>query len=303
MLPDFPADHQELILAEPLITVGIPTYNRHQSLRRTLECITGQTYQNLEIIVSDNCSDGQDTETLVREFMKKDRRIQYFRWDSHQGPYINFNFILGKSTSEYFMWAADDDEWEPQFISRLLVFLLQNPDVSVVMSGVTRIFDNGRKRDVTRFREQSRSNYNQFRLAFFAAGHTEITFYIYGLYRTNILKKFSANLDNSFAKDVIVICEMVLSVKFGYVDELLHIQHIHSKNTSERYSGEEIGKTYGDPLNYLKLFVGFGSHMLRSSNIPVKHKLWIPFIMIRLGIWIGWNYMYLIKQIIIVKHI
>ncbi|MBK7374561.1 MAG: glycosyltransferase [Chitinophagaceae bacterium] len=40
----------------PLVTVGIPTYNRPGGLERTLACITVQTYANLEIIVSDNCS-------------------------------------------------------------------------------------------------------------------------------------------------------------------------------------------------------------------------------------------------------
>ena len=40
----------------PLVTVGIPTYNRPKGLERTLQCILNQTYANLEIIISDNCS-------------------------------------------------------------------------------------------------------------------------------------------------------------------------------------------------------------------------------------------------------
>ena len=42
--------------ATPMVTVGIPTFNRPEGLERTLACITKQTYTNLEIIVSDNCS-------------------------------------------------------------------------------------------------------------------------------------------------------------------------------------------------------------------------------------------------------
>ncbi|MBU4370171.1 glycosyltransferase [Patescibacteria group bacterium] len=45
---------------QQLVSVGIPTYNRPESLRRTLECITSQTYKNLEIIISDNCSPNQE---------------------------------------------------------------------------------------------------------------------------------------------------------------------------------------------------------------------------------------------------
>ncbi len=56
----------------PLVSVGIPIYNRAKGLRRTLECITGQTYKNLEIVVSDNFSPGPEREASVREFMAKD---------------------------------------------------------------------------------------------------------------------------------------------------------------------------------------------------------------------------------------
>lgn len=59
----------------PLVSVGIPTYNRPEGLRQTLECITRQTYKNLEIIVSDNCSLESETEAIVREFMAKDSHI------------------------------------------------------------------------------------------------------------------------------------------------------------------------------------------------------------------------------------
>ncbi|MFH1461880.1 MAG: glycosyltransferase family 2 protein [bacterium] len=101
---------------QQLVSVGIPTYNRPEGLRRTLECITGQTYKNLEIIVSDNCSQGKETEEIMREFMAKDSRIQYFHQEKNKGAFFNFDFVLKKATGEYFMWAADDDEWELFFI-------------------------------------------------------------------------------------------------------------------------------------------------------------------------------------------
>lgn len=99
----------------PLVTVGIPTYNRPEGLRRTLECITGQTYRNLEIIISDNCSPNPDAEIVGRKFVAKDPRVQYFRQKENTGGY-NFQFLIEKATGEYFMWAADDDEWLPEFI-------------------------------------------------------------------------------------------------------------------------------------------------------------------------------------------
>lgn len=99
-----------------LVSVGIPTYNRPQGLRRTLECITGQSYQNLEIIVSDNASTSNETARVVQEFMREDPRIQYVRQPENIGSIPNFQFVLGKATGEFFMWAADDDEWDVSFV-------------------------------------------------------------------------------------------------------------------------------------------------------------------------------------------
>lgn len=102
----------------PLISVGMPTFNRAQGLQRALENITSQTYSNIEIIISDNCSPNEETEAVVREFMLNDSRISFYKQSRNLGSWKNFQFVLEKSRGEYFMWAADDDEWERDFIAQ-----------------------------------------------------------------------------------------------------------------------------------------------------------------------------------------
>ncbi len=107
---------------QPLVTIGIPTYNRPQGLRRALESIIKQTYQNLEIIVSDNCSAETETETetetemIAREFMEQDERIQYVRQEENIGLFYNKKFLFEVSHGEYFTWLCDDDERSPEYI-------------------------------------------------------------------------------------------------------------------------------------------------------------------------------------------
>lgn len=105
---------------QPLISVGIPTYNRPEDLRRTLAEIAGQTYRNLDIIVSDNASPSCDTEKVVSEFMRADQRVRYFRQSANLGIHSNFQFVLDKALGDYFVWCADDDWHEPEFIQSLL---------------------------------------------------------------------------------------------------------------------------------------------------------------------------------------
>lgn len=111
---------------EPLVSVGIPTYNRPEGLRQTLECITSQTYRNIEIIISDNASPNSEVKRVAEEFTLKDKRIQYYQQDENKGAIFNFKFVLYKAHGEYFMWAADDDEWENFYIEKL-VHLLELP--------------------------------------------------------------------------------------------------------------------------------------------------------------------------------
>ena len=101
---------------EPLVSVGIPTYNRPQGLKRTLEQISGQSYRNLEIIVSDNCSPDESVLAVADEFSKIDIRVRFFRQSTNLGAHENFKFVLREAKGVYFMWAADDDEWDPDFI-------------------------------------------------------------------------------------------------------------------------------------------------------------------------------------------
>jgi glycosyltransferase involved in cell wall biosynthesis len=122
----------------PLVSVGIPTFNRPQGILRTLELICGQTYPNLEIIVSDNASIGSDTEKVVKEFSAKDRRIRYFRQSINIGPTANFRFVLERASGDYFMWAADDDEWDARFVETCLA--ASTGSGCSVMTGFSTIF-------------------------------------------------------------------------------------------------------------------------------------------------------------------
>lgn len=108
------------MMENPLVSVGIPCYNRPEGLRRTLECITGQTYKSLEIIVSDNCSPDPEVERVGREFAEKDPRVRYFCHDKNNGMSYNLWYTVKESTGHYFMWACDDDIFDKKFIKMCL---------------------------------------------------------------------------------------------------------------------------------------------------------------------------------------
>jgi glycosyltransferase involved in cell wall biosynthesis len=270
---------KELFLANPVVSVGIPTYNRPDGLRRTLQCITEQTYKNLEIIVSDNCSLGPETEAVVNEFMVKDPRIRYYRHEENNGWVFNFKFVFEKATGEYFMWAADDDEMSSTFVSALLAPFEKYSGISSVMCAVEKIDEFGILLNRTRLPKFVNSNDNQFKMALWASCHDDITLFILGLFKREDLKNYTNQLDNVFGRDMILITELWMTTKFYYIDDFLLTKHIDN--------ARNLKCIHDDPFNYLKLFFHFGPHLIISSHIPNKRKLWLPFMIVSHGVWIG----------------
>lgn len=111
----------------PLVTVGIPTHNRPQGLARTLTMIRCQTHTNLEIIVSDNASPDPAVRQVVLDTVAQDPRVAYHLQQENRGASANFKFVLSMARGEYFLWAADDDAWEPNFVEKCLHALADHP--------------------------------------------------------------------------------------------------------------------------------------------------------------------------------
>lgn len=137
-------DHPTQKKSEPLVSVGIATYNRPEGLRRTLECITRQTYKNLDIIISDNCSPGPEVDGVVRFFLSMDNRIRYYKQEKNIGMTLNFNFVLDKANGEYFMWGSDDDLWHEDFISSCVSSLAKNKNIGLAFCDFVNIDTFGR---------------------------------------------------------------------------------------------------------------------------------------------------------------
>jgi glycosyltransferase involved in cell wall biosynthesis len=128
--------------AKPLVTIGIPTYNRADGfLKDAIESALAQTYPHIEIIVSDNCS-SDDTSTLVRSYV--DPRLQYHRHASNIGPDNNFNFCLQQAKGDYFILLHDDDLIDPDFVDACMQHAHYSPEYAIIRTGVRAIDEQGR---------------------------------------------------------------------------------------------------------------------------------------------------------------
>ena len=120
---------------KPLVSIGIATYNRPDFLRKALESVVNQTYVNLEILISEDCTPCEQTKAILREYAARDPRIRCFHQDKNMGPPGNLRFVLEQATGEYFMWADDDDVRDLAWVTALLE-KFTTPDISVVVGKV-----------------------------------------------------------------------------------------------------------------------------------------------------------------------
>jgi glycosyltransferase involved in cell wall biosynthesis len=125
----------------PLVTIGIPTYNRAAMLRRSIESALCQDYAMLEVIISNNAST-DNTHDICQEFSKKDDRVKYVAQSSNRGASANFAEVLKRASGEYFMWLGDDDWIDALYVSHC-VSLLEADSTIALVSGAPIYYQDG----------------------------------------------------------------------------------------------------------------------------------------------------------------
>jgi glycosyltransferase involved in cell wall biosynthesis len=119
------------VVNEPLVSIGLPTRNRAASLGRAAASALAQDWGNVELVISDNAStDG--TRALGERLQEEDARVRYIRQTENIGANQNYQTVLAESRGGLFMWLADDDWLDPDYVSACARTLLEHPDHSLV---------------------------------------------------------------------------------------------------------------------------------------------------------------------------
>ena len=129
----------------PLVTIGISTYNRVDgTFPEALRSALAQTYDHLEVVVSDNASE-DGTEAFMAA--QRDPRLRYHRHPRNVGAHANFNTCLQLARGTYFLLLHDDDLLESDFVARAMAQLGASRP-GVVLGGVRIIDGDGVTRGV-----------------------------------------------------------------------------------------------------------------------------------------------------------
>lgn len=213
----------------------MPVYNGGPALRTVIEGVLAQTYPAFRLVISDNAStDG--TEGLCREIAERDPRVTYIRQSVNIGPEANFDFVLNRADTEYFMWAAADDLRSEDFLQQSAGFLDGHPDY---VGATCPVRFSGRAFDPVGMGDETRDETDRFErmLRFFATWHANGRFY--SLFRTDAVRRGRYSGQSFLGADWVTVLELLsqgkmMRLESGYV-ELGKGGASHTLNIFSRY--------------------------------------------------------------------
>jgi glycosyltransferase involved in cell wall biosynthesis len=126
----------------PRLSVGLPVYNSSTYVAESIEALLGQTFEDFELIISDNAST-DDTGDICRRYEKLDSRVRYFRQPRNIGLAPNHNFCVMKAKGELFKWGAGDDLYARDLIEKCVAALDEDPKVVLAHSWTAMIDGKG----------------------------------------------------------------------------------------------------------------------------------------------------------------
>jgi glycosyltransferase involved in cell wall biosynthesis len=128
--------------AVPRLSIGLPVYNGENFLAESIDSLLGQSYEDFELIISDNAStDG--TEEICRKYAEQDLRIRYFRQQHNHGSAPNHNFVIEKARGELFKHASHDDLYARDLLRLCVAALDEDPHVVLAHSWSAVIDSSG----------------------------------------------------------------------------------------------------------------------------------------------------------------
>ena len=99
----------------PLVTVGIPVYNGERYLREAVDAILAQTFDDFELILSDNAST-DSTAAICKEYAQHDPRVRYLHQPLNIGAPRNYSLLVACARGRYFKWSSASDTCEPAML-------------------------------------------------------------------------------------------------------------------------------------------------------------------------------------------
>ncbi len=210
-------------LRTPRLTVGLPVYNGENYLAESLDALLGQTFEDFELIISDNAStDG--TADICRRYEQQDSRVRLIRQAQNVGLAPNHNCLVEQARGELFKWGSHDDLYGRDLLERCVAALDEDQNVVLAHSWTAMIDGSGTVTKADKYPLATSSPHApaRFRSVLFDSGGDDDG----GVIRTRVLRQV-AKKDSYHHADHTIIAELCLYGPFYQVPDWLYLRRDH----------------------------------------------------------------------------
>ena len=250
--------HKIEIISEPLVTIGIPNYNNAEFILQAIDSVLNQTYQNFELLISDNCSTDNSIEVIKKS---KDDRIKFWINDSNIGMYPNWTKLYKQARGKYFVLLQADDWLNNDFISKTVSNLekhkadiafvgfayrgIKNKDILPSEIGVNKINQNLNTNDILEYFDQPLGSF------------IHATTY---LIRKDLIPEGYGGTKDSFFQDIVFWAKAITFGKVIILNEILSYQRMHlAQDRKNRKDKSTSINEVNEALNILKSIQGMNT--------------------------------------------
>lgn len=229
----------------PRVSLGLPVRNGEAFLGEAIESVLGQTFEDFELVVTDNAStDG--TATICRRYALRDRRVIVHRNASDLGASRNFNLAFQLAQAPLFRWMAADDALEPTCLERCVEALDADPAAVLAHTDVKIIDERGAFKLHFRYppghaggESPARRFLDVMRLDRWCAE-------LFGLVRSDVLRE-TRLMDRYVASDRVLRAELALRGRFRIVPEPLFLNRDHPGRSVRALPAHHLRGEWFDP--------------------------------------------------------
>lgn len=217
----------------PRVSIALPVYNGARYIAEAIESVRSQTFEDWELIITDNASE-DDTLDICRRHEREDPRIRIVAHAENHGAARNYNFGFHERRGEYFAWLAHDDLWDPHFLERCVEALDRQPATVLAFSHVDFINEGSEiveTKDLTMRtgRDAARERLHDVLMVW----HDCLP--VFGLMRSDVLE--TTCLIAPFSSgDLLLLAHMAVRGPFHIADETLFQSRRHEEQSLRRYN-------------------------------------------------------------------
>ena len=123
-----------------LVSIITPCHNSEKFIKKTIESVLSQTYENWEMIIVDDVSSDKSYE-IAKEYANKDKRINAIRLKQNSGPAVARNKAIEMAKGRYIAFLDSDDLWKREKLQKQINFMKEN-DYAFTYSAYELIDEN-----------------------------------------------------------------------------------------------------------------------------------------------------------------